>query len=265
MKSRLILALFIITSTVVMADSKKEKTIFLDEFNSSESIPNPKVWKLAEYLNVAWARHFKNVNEYENVKVENGYLKLKASKDDGLYKTGGIHTIKGFVKNTRVEVKARLTKRARGAFPAIWQMPIGGEIWPRSGEIDLMEWIQKTPYEFYQTVHTYYINGDTGSAGVTNPNRDSNFDVTQFHVYAAERTDEAVIFYVDGKETFRYKNMNLPKEKLQFPFCDYNFDIILNCSLGGVLNGQPTWAGIIHDEDLPVELWVDWVKVIECE
>ena len=40
MKSRLILALFIITSTVVMADSKKEKTIFLDEFNSSESIPN---------------------------------------------------------------------------------------------------------------------------------------------------------------------------------------------------------------------------------
>lgn len=48
-----------------MADSKKEKTIFLDEFNSSESIPNPKVWKLAEYLNVAWARHFKNVNEYE--------------------------------------------------------------------------------------------------------------------------------------------------------------------------------------------------------
>ena len=87
MKSRLILALFIITSTVVMADSKKEKTIFLDEFNSSESIPNPKVWKLAEYLNVAWARHFKNVNEYENVKVENGYLKLKASKDDGLYKT----------------------------------------------------------------------------------------------------------------------------------------------------------------------------------
>lgn len=59
--------------------------------------------------------------------------------------------------------------------------------------------------------------------------------------------------------------MNLPKEKLQFPFCDYNFDIILNCSLGGVLNGQPTWAGIIHDEDLPVELWVDWVKVIECE
>ena len=82
MKSRLILALFIITSTVVMADSKKEKTIFLDEFNSSESIPNPKVWKLAEYLNVAWARHFKNVNEYENVKVETGYLKLKASTYD---------------------------------------------------------------------------------------------------------------------------------------------------------------------------------------
>lgn len=70
MKSRLILALFIITSTVVMADSKKEKTIFLDEFNSSESIPNPKVWKLAEYLNVAWARHFKGKFSIEVQKFE---------------------------------------------------------------------------------------------------------------------------------------------------------------------------------------------------
>ena len=242
-----------------------EKIIFLDDFNTTASIPNPKVWKLCDFNKVVWAQHFEYVKGYENVRVEDGYLKLKASKTDGHYKNGGIHTIQGFDKNTRVEVRAKLTKRARGLFPAIWQMPINGKPWPKSGEVDIMEWVQNTPMEFYQTVHTYYINGETGSAGVTNPNRDPNFDVTQFHVYAAERNEDAVIFYVDGKETFRYNNQNLAKEKMQFPFCDLKFDIILNCSLGGTLNGQPTWPGEIHDEDLPAEMWVDWVKVIKCK
>ncbi len=67
--------------------------------------------------------------------------------------------------------------------------------------------------EFYQTVHTYYINGETGSAGVTNPNRDPNFDVTQFHVYAAERNEDAVIFYVDGKGTFQIQQPKLGKRE----------------------------------------------------
>lgn len=72
--------------------------------------------------------------------------------------------------------------------------------WPRGGEIDLMEWVQGTPNDIYQTVHTYFINGDNGSAGATNPNRPTNFDITQYHVYAADRTEEAIIFYIDGKK-----------------------------------------------------------------
>ena len=163
--------------------------------------------------------------------------------------------------NTRLEVKARLTKLVKGGFPAIWQMPINAPAWPRGGEVDLMEWVQGTPYDVYQTVHTYYINGDYGSAGVTNPNRPTDFDVTQYHVYAADRTEDAVIFYIDGVETWRYENQNLPSEEMQFPFCDYPYDIILNFSLGGELNGNPTWPGEIDDNDLPGELWIDWVKV----
>ena len=40
------------------------------------------------------------------------------------------------------------------------------------------------------------------------------------------------------------------------------FNIILNFSLGGELNGMMTWPGEIHDEDLPGEMWVDWVRVV---
>ena len=241
----------------------KSAIIFLDDFDGDESIPNPEFWELCVYANNAWSQHFKHVEGYENVRVEDGYLKIKADKKDGVYKNGGIRTSIGFPIDTRVEVKARLSKKVRGGFPAIWQMPVGAPDWPRGGEIDLMEWVQGTPNQIYQTIHTYYSNGDYGSDGITNPNPNTNFDVTKEHVYAVDRTEKELIFYVDGEETWRYANMHLEDEErqLQYPFSKYDFDIILNFSLGGLLNGNNTWPGEIHDEDLPGEMWVDWVKV----
>lgn len=243
---------------------KESGTIFIDLFNSINPIPDTKIWKLCSYANNVWSQHFKHVEKYENVKVEDGYLKLTADKKDGHYKNGGIRSIIGFPNNTRLEVKARLKKIIKGGFPAIWQMPVNGGEWPKSGEIDLMEWVQKTPNQIYQTVHSSYINQTNGFTGKTNPNPNVNFDVTKDHIYAAERTDKAVTFYVDGKETWRYENKYLNKEDslLQFPFNKYDFDIILNYSLGGLLNGSNTWPGMINNSDLPGEMWIDWVRVI---
>ena len=53
-------------------------------------------------------------------------------------------------------------------------------------------------------------------------------DVTKDHVYAVDRTEKELIFYVDGEETWRYPNMYLEDEetRLQYPFSKYNFDII---------------------------------------
>lgn len=237
--------------------------IFIDEFNTDDSIPNPEIWTLCTYANNAWSQHFKYVEGYENIRLENGYLIISATKEDGIYKNGGVRTKTGFPKDTRVEIKARLNKQVRGGFPAIWQMPIDGESWPRGGEIDIMEWVQGTPNQIYQTIHTFYSNGPDGSDGITNPNPSTDFDVTKDHIYAVDRTDNELIFYVDGKETWRYKNMELEDEEVQkqYPFTKYDFDIILNFSLGGLLNDNPTWPGEIVDEDLPGEMWVDWVKV----
>lgn len=248
-------------------NSNEPGTLFLDLFNSKSNLPDTSYWKLCEYANNTWSQHFKHVNGYENVKVENGYLKLSITKKEGRYLNAGIRTKMGFANNTRLEVKARLTKQVRGGFPAIWQMPINGKSWPRSGEIDLMEWVQGTPNQIYQTVHTYFINGEDGSAGVTNPTPNVRFDVTQDHIYAADRTNEAIVFYIDGVETWRYENMNLENEdiQLQFPFTKFDFDIILNYSLGGLLNGNNTWPGQINDGDLPGEMWIDWVRVSNLE
>lgn len=239
------------------------KIIFEDNFNQTSAIPNPEIWQLCTYANNAWSQHFKYVEGYENVSVKDGFLILKATKEDGHYKNGGIRTKKGFPCNTRVSVRARMNKLVKGGFPAIWQMPVGGKEWPVSGEVDIFEWVQQTPESAYQTIHTAYnakhrADHETGETNVT-----GNLDVTEFHVYSADRTPEEIIFYIDGKETGRYKNLHNDEETTQFPFCSHPFDIILNYSLGGELNGNRTWPGPIDDNDLPGEFIIDWVKVSE--
>ncbi|WP_298650492.1 hypothetical protein [uncultured Proteiniphilum sp.] len=50
-----------------------------------------------------------------------------------------------------------------------------------------------------------------------------------------------------------------------YPYNQWDYDIILNFSLGGMLNGNTTCSGTIYDEDLPSEMWIDWVRVIKLE
>jgi licheninase len=117
-----------------------------------------------------------------------------------------------------------------------------------------MEWVQGAPNRVYQTLH-YRFDKPDNTASVS-PVK----DVTEWHLYAVERTDEAVTFFINGEETMRYSNEGIAQK---YPFNQWDYDIILNFSLGGMLNGNLTWAGAIFDEDLPGEMWVDWVRVTE--
>lgn len=236
-------------------DPYEPGTVFIDLFNSEDPVPNTSYWQLCTYANNAWAQHFQHVDGYETVKVEDGYLKLTVKKEGTIYKNAGIRTKRGYPKNTRLEVRAKLTKRVRGGFPAIWQMPVDGATWPISGEIDLMEWVQSTPSRVYQTIH-YAPTGTADQSKHASP----LVSVTAWHTYAVDRTDDVLIFYVDGQETWRFENKKTDNWR-EYPFNRYDFDIILNFSLGGTLNGVMTWPGAIYDEDLPGEMWVDWVRI----
>ena len=232
-----------------------DDVLFFDDFTKGD-IPDPEVWKLCTSGSSTWTYWFDNAAGYRNVKIENGNLVLTAD-NDGRYRNGGVRTIKGFPVGTIVEVRARF-KKAGGGFPAIWQMPVNGLSWPMSGEIDIMEWIQGTPNALYHTIHTY------GSA--TKPDKSTGrtstgiTDTDTYRVYAAARTEDAVIFYVDGVEIWRYVNEHLAGDAglIQYPFADCDFDIILNYSLS---NSPSAWPGAIKDSDLPATMHVDWVKV----
>lgn len=229
-----------------------ERVLFFDDFDGDAV--NEEYWKLCAKGNSAWNQYFDDEAGYSNVKVEDGKLVLTADKTDR-YRNGGIRTTGGFPIGTLVEVRARFTK-AGGGFPAIWQMPVQGLTWPRSGEIDIMEWVQGTPNVLYHTIHTF---GSDAAPDKSTSRTSSMTNTDEWHTYGAARTEEAVIFYLDGKELWRYANQHLGGDDglIQYPFPNWDFDIILNYSLGG--NG--TWPGPISDSDLPAVMMVDWVKV----
>lgn len=239
------------------AEPSVDGALFYDLFNEGD-VPSTDKWSLCTAGTSTWNKYFGNVDGYENVRVEGGYLKLTASKgSDGLYRTGGIRSTYYTPLNSRTEVKAKLSHKVRGGFPAIWQMPDNKTIgWPVTGEIDIMEWIQGAPNVVYHTIHRS-LSGVTGQDDSNHST--SATDVTQWHVYAVDRTEEAIVMYVDGVETFRFANPG-SDDRNYYPFSVYGYDIILNFSLGG---SSSDWPGLIYDSDLPGEMWVDYVVVTE--
>ena len=113
MRSILCYLLFAIGGTVtyVCAEEKEqigsdtlENILFVDDFDAKCIVPDTAIWKLCTYANNAWSQYFRGVDGYENVKVEEGYLKLRACKDNGTYKNGGVFSKIGFPCGTRLEV-----------------------------------------------------------------------------------------------------------------------------------------------------------------
>lgn len=229
-------------------------TVFIDRFNNLEdSIPDVDTWKLAVTNGAAWNRFMQNTEGYECAVVKDGMLHLIAKKEGGLYKTGGIRTQFGFDINTRFEVRAVLSHAFEGGWPALWQMPFGDNVpvWPAGGEIDLVEWWNSAPDIIFQTLHAGPEQVDI-SFNIAQP----VCDITEWHVYAVERTSEGITTFIDNERMgFVSRETVVAGSQIGYPFDEYPFDIILNMSLAT--------GTVIDDESLPVEFLVDWVRILK--
>lgn len=168
-------------------------------------------------------------------------------EDPAPHLTGGIWTKdKKCFGPGRIEVRARL-HACRGAWPAIWAFKYNpADIY---SEIDLMERLNGDSIA-YQTLHSEYtLHVNTQSPhGGTGP-----IDPDDFNVYGADVESDSIVLHINGIPTFTYYRDSTLTAQGQYPYECGHF-LLLDMQLGGA------WVGEVANEDLPVEMEVDWVR-----
>jgi beta-glucanase (GH16 family) len=158
---------------------------------------------------------------------------------------------RGKVDFTYGKVEARIQVPAgQGLWPAFWTLGETGD-WPASGELDIMEYIGKTPNAVYGTAHG---PGYSGANGLSKPLQSNTPYASDFHVYTLIKRPNEVSWQVDGVEYHRITPASLPAggtwvfEKPLF--------ILLNLAVGGDWPGSPDASTVF-----PAQMKVDWVRV----
>ena len=167
----------------------------------------------------------------------------------------------------RAEARIRMPD-AVGVWPAFWLL--GNGKWPDTGEIDIMEYVGEKDW----TGVALHGPGYSGETPLVNkfffP---EGVDVTQWHTYAVEWTENQIDFIVDGHVTYRVtRPMVEHYGKWRFDTPKY---LILNFALGGAYpvktngikepyTGVPQ-ATVDQIKTGTVAMLVDWVRVYASE
>ncbi|MDR0338048.1 MAG: glycoside hydrolase family 16 protein [Planctomycetaceae bacterium] len=266
---RVILVLMFLTNGAIAAEPKTEvnknkeqnssewKLVWEENFDKDDKIDDT-VWSKIPRGSSDWNRHMSDYDKLYDVK--DGNLILRGMVNPGLpgdtapFITGGVYTKnkKGF-EHGKIEIKAKLGN-AKGAWPAFWLLPFDNERWPRGGEIDIMERLNSDEIA-YQTVHSHY----TVNLKQTKPKKGATGSILkdQYNVYAVELYPDKLVFRINDKHTFTYPRIETDLEG-QFPF-DRPFYLMLDMQLGG------KWVGEVEPKDLPVEMYIDWVRFYQKE
>lgn len=253
------------TSTGLMARTHKEnksqeyRLIWKEDFRGKNYKTNS--WSKIPRGESDWNRHMSDDKRLYEVRkgrlilrgmVNDGSFLFKGETDTAKHVTGGLLTRgKRNIQYGKVEVRAKLGC-AQGAWPAFWMLAENGK-WPDGGEIDIMEHLNHDTIA-YQTIHSHYTYvlklGNTPPHGSTGPIKPG-----KFNTYAVEILPDKLILSINGQTTLTYPRIQTDKPG-QYPF-GTPFYLLLDMQLGG------SWVGKILDEQLPVEMEIDWVKMYE--
>ncbi len=261
--------IFIATALVLLLNSctkdekqtvvTKNNLVMSDEFNV-DGAPNPNLWS----YNIGTGSNGWGNNELqyytnrpENIKVENGVLKITARREQYMgeaFTSARILTKGKFeTKYGRIEARIKLP-RGKGLWPAFWMLGSNSDtaIWPQCGEIDIMEYLGSSPTKVFGTVHgPGYSGGNAITKTYALPN--SRFD-TDFHIFGIEWDENYINFYVDDV----LYNQITPSEVTGDWVFNNPFYIILNMAVGGNYPGAPN-----SETPFPQEMLVDYVRVYQ--
>lgn len=255
------LLLFILSCS--KSDEQKVTTLnklVLEENFDVAGAPNPTLWKNNIGTgNNGWGNGELEyyTNRPQNIKVEDGMLKITALKESYLgagYTSGRIFTKGNFEqKYGRYEARIKMPW-GKGIWPAFWMLGANSDtvIWPQCGEIDIMEYLGSKPTSIFGTVHGPGYAG--GNAITKNFELLNNRFDTDFHVFGIEWGENYINFYVD-KVLY---NQITPKDvKGEWVF-NQPFYIILNLAVGGSFPGPPN-----AETTFPQTMTVDYVRVYQ--
>ena len=225
--------------------------VWADEF-FEDGAPNPSNWNYNLGAG-GWGNNELQTytNNAENVKVEEGVLKIIAKSDgSGGYTSARIKTenLQEFTYGT-VKVRAKLPSK-QGTWPAIWML--GADFssvgWPHCGEIDIMEQTGANKNEVLATCHWFNAsNSSTASYGLKTNITNA---ASQFHIYEMQWDENFIRMLVDGTQYYEIAlNSTLP--------FDHDFFLILNVAMGGTLGGTVE-TGFTQDI-----MEVDYVRVYQ--
>lgn len=191
---------------------------------------------------------------------ENGTLVIRARREIPAYQGQYAYTSarlvtknKGDWKYGRIDVRARMPV-GRGLWGAIWMLPTDNKygIWPKSGEIDIMEYLGHQPNRTFGTIHYGHDYWRYTSEEYFLESGTFNED---FHVFTALWNEQCINILVDGEEYASFnRSTTLPTT---WPF-DQPFHLLLNLAVGGNLPGNPDGSATF-----PQVMEVDYVRVYQ--
>lgn len=235
--------------------AKGWRLVWTEDFNQKDGF-DKSVWSKIPRGTSDWNNYMSDFDSCYAMRDGNlvlrGIVNVTQRNDTATYLTGGVYTKgKKLFTGGRMEIRAKL-QAARGAWPAIWMLPNGAK-WPDGGEIDIMERLNYDSIA-YQTVHSYYTyklgfqdNPKHGGINKINPEG--------YNIYSVDIYPDSLVFAVNQQHTFTYPRIETDKEG-QFPFYQPYY-LLIDMQLGG------SWVGKVDPKDLPVEMWVDWVRYYE--
>ena len=242
--------------------AQKYVLVWNDEFNTP-GLPDSTKWNYETGKIRNNELQYYTAGRLKNARIEDSVLVIEAHKEkfDGADYTSASIISKGAGdwKYGKFEIRAKVPT-GKGTWPAIWMMPTYSEYggWPKSGEIDIMEYIGVEPQNLWYNAHFEGKSGDGhDSNGSGRINTISN-PWEKFITFTLLWTPIKMEWYADG---VKYHEYIKPADDYQvWPF-NKEFYLILNLAYGG------SWGGYngVDDSKLPHRFLIDYVRVYQLQ
>ncbi len=150
----------------------------------------------------------------------------------------------------RIDVRATIPT-GKGLLPAIWMLGNNGRVWPRQGEIDIVEVVGGEPRTAYGTAHGPGYSNEDGLGGTADLGARAS---RSFHVYSVVKERHRITWLVDDEPYFTLTPQDLPSPQ-RWVF-EQDMHVLLNVAVGGDWPGRPG-----PSTRFPATMRIDYVRM----